>query len=125
MQRAVIVMLIGIGATVSGCGPTELQRRTCDMYVDAGGRAAPDLAYWIKFFNAPNAVDDMNKRYAEREGPKPPETSQVRAQRHVASVKLANQMAKDIVSARLSISLREVDQALEKCLSSTLRAKIK
>ncbi len=43
----------------------------------------------------------------------------------LASVKLANQMAKDIVSARLSISLREVDQALEKCLSSTLRAKIK
>src|SRR5207244_2822648 len=45
--------------------------------------------------------------------------------RPVASVKLGNQMAKDIVSARLSISLREVDRALEKCLSSTLRAKIK
>ncbi len=55
MQRAVIVMLIGIGATIFGCGPTELQRRACDMYVDAGGRAEPDLAYWVKFFNAPRA----------------------------------------------------------------------
>ena len=117
--------LSGLGGVAQFVSTQRRVSCACARYVDAGGRAEPDLAYWVKFFNAPDAVDDMNKRYAEREGLKPPETPQVRAQRHVASVKLANQMAKDIVSARLSISLREVDQALEKCLSSTLRAKIK
>lgn len=37
MRRAVIAVLVGIVATLAGCGPSAQQQRACEMYLDAGG----------------------------------------------------------------------------------------
>jgi len=95
MRRAMIVALIGVGATLAaGCGPSALQRRACDMYAEAGG--GPGLA------DPPPAVRDGKVV--------PYQEWAVAAYRGSR-----NREARAAVSARLSISLREVGEALGKC----------
>ena len=119
MKRPLVAVVIG--ALVTACGPDAAsvavtpsgqERRVCEMYGDAGG-SPESLAYWVKHFNEPAQVAEIEKNNASPYGTK--YTPQSRAERQFAYGIKKNSEAKASVSMRLSISLREVNDALAKC----------
>lgn len=120
MKTIIITPVLGIALLV-GCGPSaqqQLQKRVCEMYEDAGGsRTETSLNEWLEFFNAPERVAEIKANNA-RHWDNPyitPETVQSRAESQFAYGKEKNDKARGIVSLRLNLSMREVNEALAKC----------
>jgi len=103
-----IVGLLGLGATLAGCGPSALQQRACEMWADEGGSTA-SLETWLAHFSRPEQAAEIGPAGDQWRTP------QLRAQAQYEYGQQKNQEAKARVSRRLSISLREVDEALKKC----------
>jgi hypothetical protein len=116
-------MLVGVfllvGCTPSGPpAPSTEQKRACEMYLDARGDLnPPTLAYWVEHFSKPEQIAAMKKSNAENKGNPfiTQDTPQSAAERQFAFGSDLYSKAKASVSMRLAISLREVDEALEKC----------
>jgi len=116
--------LIGAGLLIAGCGgPTELQRRACDMYVEAGGAEDVSLAELVKMYNTPEMVAYFEAENARNAGNPniAQKTPQTFADRMYAFEKERNEKAREIVRRRLNISMREVDEALSKCMTTALK----
>src|SRR2546427_10758337 len=95
-MRAMIVGLLGLGALLAGCGPSALEQRVCEMWTDEGGS--------VKRLEQYRALSTA--QIAELKG---------EAAEQWAYGFMANQQAAARVSRRLSISVREVNEALKKC----------
>jgi hypothetical protein len=129
VMRAVIVVLLGLGATLAGCGPSALEQRVCEMWGDEGG-SNRTVAEWLEYFSQPEQVAQIEASNAQWRAIKTSRwrepgldnarsrlhaTPQSRAQEQYDYGQAKNQEAKARASLRLSISLREVDEALKKC----------
>lgn len=101
---------------VVGCGPSAVEQRACDMYVEAGGSTDKRTEATDPIATDTNS-ESMRKAFGE--------TPQERAAYFTALGKETNEKARAVASARLTLSLREVDEALKKCLDSTLKRKYK
>jgi hypothetical protein len=101
--------LIALGGTVlflAGCGPSALQQRACDLFVDAGGAREHDHAYWVKVYS-----DQLIK---PKEGGV---AARKLADMAVVFFKREKTKIAASVATRLSMSVREVDEALLKCVA--------
>ena len=105
MRRAFGIALVGT-VLVAGCGPTALQQRACDLFVEAGGEREHAHAYWVKAYS--------EQVIKPKEGGM---TAQRLADMAIASYKRQKAKITASVAARLSMSLRDVDEALEKCVA--------
>jgi hypothetical protein len=114
-QLAILLVLVVLNAILFSRGPSTQERRACEMYRDAANKM--DLAYWVKHFNRPEEVAEIEAHNAKFAGHPyiKQETPQSRAESKFAYGEWMTVEALDVVSARLSISLREVVEALEKC----------
>jgi hypothetical protein len=102
-------VLVVLNAILFSLGPSAQQRRACEMYGDASSKIY--LANVEKYFNRPKVVAEIeahNARFTEES-------------RTRQFGQWLNEEASDVVSARLSISLREVAEALEKCRKAKTR----
>jgi hypothetical protein len=104
MKRAFVIALT-TAMLLAGCGPTALQQRACDLFVEAGGEREHDHAYWVKAYS-----DQLIK---PKEGGV---TARELADLAVAFYQREKKKITAGVAARLSISLRDVDEALAKCV---------
>lgn len=120
MRRAVVVLL-GVSLALAGCGPNAQEVRICEMYVDADGGMARSVADWLKSdkeFPVPDRAE-----LVAASGMSSEQWAQQHAQHMAEFTQAQNARARSIVSARLAVSLREVDEALGRCLESSLTAK--
>jgi hypothetical protein len=125
MIRSRVAALVG-AVMLAGCDPDAAsvavtpsgqERRVCEIYGDVGGGPDFTLAYWVKDFNEPKEVAKIEARNAEYAGNQyiKPDTPQSRAEGQFAYGREKNEKARNVVSLRLAISLREVSEALLKC----------
>jgi hypothetical protein len=105
MRWAVVIALAGT-VLLAGCGPSALQQRACDLFVEAGGARERDHAYWVKAYS-----DQLIK---PKEGGM---TARELADMAVVFFKREKTKIAASVATSLSMSLREVDEALVKCLA--------
>jgi hypothetical protein len=104
-MRGTVVIALAATAFLAGCGPTALQQRACDRFVEAGGQREHDHAYWVKAYS-----DQLIK---PKEGGM---TARALADMAVAFHKREKTRIAASVATHLSMSLREVDEALGKCV---------
>ena len=107
---------IALALAFTSCGPSKQEVRICEMYADAGGGGKVSLDYWVKHFNQPEEIAKIEERNARVAGNRfiKQETPQSRAESQFAYGEKKNAEARALVSARLSVSMREVAEALEK-----------
>jgi hypothetical protein len=87
MKSGIIGLITAV--LLVGCGPSALQQRACDMFSEAGGvRQDPQFPVW------PNLTPEQLA--------------------HVDQA-VRNDGARMMISARLAISLHEVDDLLKTC----------
>jgi hypothetical protein len=137
-------IIVLIAALLAGCGPSAQQRRACEMYADAGGSASDmeSVDYWVPVFSTPEERAKPAKDRADYEAallasfhasgiftdaehlareraawsyPLPDPTPQERAEGQAAFIRKANTAAREGVAQRLTMSLREVADALTRC----------
>jgi hypothetical protein len=105
MRWALLIALGGV-VLLAGCGPSALQQRACDLFVDAGGARERDHSYWVKTYS-----DQLIK---PKEGGM---TALKLADMAVVFFRREKIKIAAGVATRLSMSLREVDAALVKCVA--------
>jgi hypothetical protein len=105
MRWPFLIALAGM-VLLAGCGPSALQQRACNLFVEAGGAREHDHAYWVKAYS-----DQLIK---PREGGM---TARTLADMAVVFFKREKIKIVASVATRLSMSLREVDAALVKCVA--------
>ena len=130
-------LVVGVAAAslIAACGPNAEQvmhRRACEMYVDVGGGKARTGDEWLALVNGPeftatrqalNAARarheasnaEFTRRYGRKLPPVPPITVEAQTDEAQAVERQAITKAKAVVSMRLAISLREVEEALKTC----------
>jgi hypothetical protein len=119
---ALLVVLL-----LAGCGPSRVEQRVCDMYVEQDGGPDPSVAEWVKTFSDPTWIE-KNRRQNEKYGWTDIWTNKTvreHAEAQARFIKDRNEKVRALVSAQLSISPREVDEALRKCMDSAMKAMIK
>lgn len=104
-MRGTVVIALAATTFLAGCGPTALQQRACDLFVEAGGQREHDHAYWVKAYS--------EQLIKPKEGGM---TALELADMAVVFFKHEKTKIAASVATRLSISVREVDEALEKCV---------
>ena len=113
MRRTVGIALAATSLLAS-CGPTPLQRRACDMFVEAGGEISESPEVMLKFFSDPKIIAS-NKATSDAEDAKNANKNVLKnmtPQDWVDSTVVYYEQKKvegsAVVSARLTISLREM-----------------
>jgi hypothetical protein len=124
-MRALLAVLVVL--LLAGCGPSRVEQRACDMYVEQDGGHDPSVAEWVKTFSDPTWIENNRKQNEKYEWTDiwANKTVQDHAEAQARFVKDRNEKVRALVSAQLSISLREVDEALKKCMDSAMKAMIK
>jgi hypothetical protein len=121
-MRALLAVLVVL--LLVGCGPSRVEQRACDLYVEQDGGHDVSVEEWVKTFSDPTWIEN-NRRRNEKNGltdiwaNKP---VQEHAEAQARFVKDRNEKVRALVSSQLSISLREVDEALKKCMDSATKA---
>lgn len=119
---AVLVVLI-----LAGCGPSRIEQQACDLYVEQDGGPDLSVAEWVKTLSDPTWIEN-NRKQNEKYGRTDiwaNKTVQEHAEAQARFTKDRNEKVRALVSARLSISPREVDEALKKCMDSAMKAMFK
>jgi len=105
---------------LAACGPSAMERRTCDIYVEAGGDrdlTATDEPRILA------QAREMHAALTESLRALPGyETPEAMAANQLKSTRASNAEARAAVALRLGLSQREVDAALAKCLADAVRA---
>ncbi len=132
-----------VAAALAGCGPSAQQRRACEMYVEADGGKPETVESWVPYYESRTAEDEKDLKKQAREDAvhefvnelnqrkvKVEEidafvkgavdravlpSARERAQQHIDWQKERNTNAAAAVALRLTLSLREVYEALAAC----------
>jgi hypothetical protein len=108
-----LLTVAGIVGLVAGCGPSAVQQRACDMYVETGGLAELDVAELAKEWSSPEKARELAGINAVK--PEESFTAQTWAERIAEVQREKNERVRRIVGQRMTLSLREVDAAMKKC----------
>ena len=134
MRARVIMVSIGAVFLLAGCeqskptGPSVQQQRACDMYTDAGGQDPKfTLGDFVTYYNTDRgAFVNMQALLLAALPPNDPrlfKAPEEVAEYAFAQTEKKNTAARQTVSYRLAISLREVYEALKVCAKQELQAK--
>jgi hypothetical protein len=123
-----------LALTVVGCGPSAQQRRACEMFTDAGGMTPQmeSVEFWLKRFSEPKAIADTEQRRIEwrknlrkyphlypnpdvQPVPSYLGTPQQQSEGQAEYSRKKNAEARGVVALRLTMSQREVNDALVAC----------
>lgn len=117
MRARTVIIIAVLCLLLSACGPTEVQRRACDFYVEAGGDADSSIEDQRRYY-----TEERVAAFTEQQKKSIGTTPEAAAQTMHEYRKGKNAKALAAVAARLGLSLREVDDALARCLKSAIAA---
>jgi hypothetical protein len=111
-MRTTMLVAVFAAMSVVACGPGAEVRRACEMFAEAGGVDAQNLTRQQKeWADLAEKVIQANPNLTEKQQDEQRAFGAGMAEKDV----MKNRAAKQFVSARLTMSLAEVDRALERC----------